>query len=294
MSWRLFAKALIAIAFLSQSAFAEAPVSSLRPDARPGSTGAAERPADMAVALAMAGLARSPLPVPRPPVAPRPGRVVLASTGAAVRLSPAPAARPRNLVRRRTVTPAAVRSQPSPPVATGRAGAVCGDKTIRGTPMSAIPGKLKGCGVAHPVKITSVDGVALSQPATVNCDTAKALKRWVSQSVKPTVGRLGGGVKSLRVVGHYSCRTRNHRPGAKISEHGRGNAIDIAAITLANGVSLTVLKGWRDSVQGKILRKVHAGACGPFGTVLGPDADRYHQDHFHFDVARHRGGAYCK
>ena len=112
--------------------------------------------------------------------------------------------------------------------------------------------------------------------------------------MKPAVGRLGGGVHSLKVVAHYSCRTRNNQPGAKISEHGRGKAIDIAAINLKNGVALTVLKGWNDPVQGPSLKKVHAGACGPFGTVLGPRADRFHKDHFHFDTARHRGGPYCR
>jgi hypothetical protein len=160
--------------------------------------------------------------------------------------------------------------------------------------MSAIPAKLKGCGIAKPVRVTSIDGVTLSQPATLNCTTAKALKRWVSGAVKPAVGRLGGGVASLRVASHYSCRTRNNQPGAKISEHGRGNAIDISAIVLKNGVSLTVLKGWKDRIQGKILKAVHKNACGTFGTVLGPNSDRYHQDHFHLDVAKHRGGAYCR
>jgi hypothetical protein len=39
---------------------------------------------------------------------------------------------------------------------------------------------------------------------------------------------------------------------------------------------------------------MHKSACGPFGTVLGPDADKYHKDHFHFDVAKHGNGAYCR
>ncbi|KMW60006.1 extensin-like protein [Candidatus Rhodobacter oscarellae] len=134
----------------------------------------------------------------------------------------------------------------------------------------------------------------LTTAAKVNCATAAALREWVTKSVKPAVGKRGGGVASLKVVAHYSCRTRNNRAGGKISEHGKGNAIDIAAINLRNGESLTVLRGWRDRSQSKILRRVHRGACGPFGTVLGPDSDRYHQDHFHFDVASHRSGSYCR
>ena len=36
------------------------------------------------------------------------------------------------------------------------------------------------------------------------------------------------------------------------------------------------------------------GQWGGFGTVLGPESDQFHQDHFHFDTARHRGGPYCR
>lgn len=267
-----------------QPVMADAPARSIRPDARPGSVVQPLSPARDVLAVLR--------PQARPVVAKKPVRVVLASAGAAVRVSIRPDARPENL-RARTVR-AAVRTQPSTAVVTGRQGSVCGDPAIRGQTMSSIPGRIAGCGVKNPVKVTSVDGVVLSTPATVNCNTAKALKKWVKRSLKPAVGRLGGGVNSLRVVAHYACRTRNNQPGGKISEHGRGNAIDIAAINLANGVSLTVLKGWRDQSQGRILKTVHKQACGTFGTVLGPDANRFHQDHFHFDVARHRGGAYCR
>ncbi len=276
----------LVLSCVSPATASQAPTSSLRPDARPGGE------ADAAVAMALTGMHASLRPRPRPLRAARPGRVVLATAGAAVRVSIRPGARPRGL--RREVVQTRVREYQSPPAVTGRHGAVCGDRAIRGQTLPAIPGKLRGCGVANPIRLTEVDGVALTQPATLNCDTAKALKHWVKGTVKPAVGRLGGGVASLKVVAHYSCRTRNNVPGAKISEHGRGNAIDIAAINLKNGVALTVLKGWRDRVQSKILKKVHAEACGTFGTVLGPNADRYHQDHFHLDVARHRGGAYCR
>jgi hypothetical protein len=173
-------------------------------------------------------------------------------------------------------------------------GAVCGSRAIRGRAIPPIAGRVRGCGVRSPVKVSSVSGVRLTQAAIMDCNTARALKTWVDDAVKPEVGRLGGGVEALKVAAHYVCRTRNHQPGAKISEHGKGKAIDISAIVLRNGVELTVLKGWRDRVHGRILQRLHAGACGPFGTVLGPESDRFHQDHFHFDTASHRGGPYCR
>lgn len=173
-------------------------------------------------------------------------------------------------------------------------GAVCGDPSIRGQSIARIPAKIKGCGLNNGVQITEVSGVALTQHAKIDCGTAKALKTWIDQGVKPAVGRRGGGVKSLQVVAHYNCRTRNNQKGAKISEHGRGKALDISAINLNDGSSMTVLNGWRSAKNGPALKKMHKAACGPFGTVLGPNANRFHQDHFHFDTARHRSGSYCR
>ncbi|MFC6587279.1 extensin family protein [Sulfitobacter pacificus] len=104
----------------------------------------------------------------------------------------------------------------------------------------------------------------------------------------------GGGLSSLRVAAHYACRTRNNQKGAKLSEHGKGRAIDISGFRLADGSEVSVLKGWNARRYSKAMRRMHKGACGPFGTVLGPKANRFHLDHFHFDTARYRSGSYCK
>jgi hypothetical protein len=42
------------------------------------------------------------------------------------------------------------------------------------------------------------------------------------------------------------------------------------------------------------LRRLHKGACGLFGTVLGPDANAAHRDHFHFDLAARKRSAFCE
>ena len=173
-------------------------------------------------------------------------------------------------------------------------GHVCGNRQIQGTPAADIPPKLRGCGLTGGVRVTSIAGVKLSQASIMNCETAEALHKWVDRDVIKAFGRGKKQVVELRVAAHYSCRTRNNRPGAKISEHGRGKAIDISGFRLANGDMVTVLKGWEQRRTRKALRKMWRGACGPFGTVLGPNSDRYHRDHFHFDTARHRGGSYCR
>ncbi len=173
-------------------------------------------------------------------------------------------------------------------------GAVCGDLSIQGEAIGAVAGKIRGCGIQNAVRVRSVSGIGLSQPAVMDCTTAQALNKWVRQSAVPALSGTGGGLKGLRVAAHYACRTRNNRKGAKISEHGKGRAIDISGFQLADGSTVSVLKGWGARRSSKAMRRMHKGACGPFGTVLGPEADRYHRDHFHFDTARYRKGRYCR
>lgn len=169
--------------------------------------------------------------------------------------------------------------------------AICGDLDIQGENVGAVPGRLNGCGAQDAVRISAISGVTLSQHSVMTCETAQALKHWVEKGVQPAFRK---DVVGLRVAAHYSCRTRNNRPGAKISEHGRGKAIDISGFILKNGDVVTVLEGWKRRKTRKQLEQVWKSACGPFGTVLGPRADRYHQDHFHLDTARHRSGPYCR
>ena len=173
-------------------------------------------------------------------------------------------------------------------------GAVCGDLAIQGIAIGRVHGKVRGCGVDNAVRVHSISGVALSQQSVMDCGTARAVKSWIDKGVKPAVGKKGGGVARLRVAAHYACRTRNGRKGAKISEHGKGRAIDISAFTLRDGSEISVLKHWGSGRNGRILKQMHRSACGPFGTVLGPNSDRHHRDHFHFDTARYRSGSYCR
>ncbi len=206
--------------------------------------------------------------------------------------TPRPMARPRGLVERADtrakVTKAALIVPPSQSMTRSKKGSVCGDASIKGEVLAPITARIKGCGVDEPVRVTSVDGVRLSQAATMDCSTAKALKTWVSKGLQPAFGKTD--VVELRVAAHYICRTRNNQKGAKVSEHGKGKAIDISAIVLADGRVLSVQDDW-----GKTMRRVYKAACGIFSTTLGPGSDGYHEDHMHFDTARRRsGGAYCR
>lgn len=217
----------------------------------------------------------------------------------AVRRSLIPRLRPNSLTRTRTNSRVIARTTTQKTTTSrktrklARRGSVCGVRSIRGTNAPRINGR-GACGIANPVKVTEVAGVSLTRELVVNCTTAKRLDNWVARSVKPAVGRKGGGLASIQIIGGYSCRTRNSKRGAKLSEHAKGNAVDIAGFKLKNGTVYSVKRNWRSGAGKSTLRKIHKSACGPFGTVLGPNADRHHQDHFHLDVAKHRGGSYCR
>ncbi len=269
------------------------PDATARPRARPTGVSGPARAAIRTVAIQLPAIGAIPRPRPRPSgFESRATRLLAeqrreakrrAERQAAARIAAsAPATAPSTArataAPRRPERPGALEgllgrvAQPAP---SGR-GSVCGDRAIRGQKIAPVPAERRGCGIAEPVRITEVSGVRLSTPATVDCPTAQALNTWVRTGAKPAIGRTGGGLAALQVAAHYACRTRNNRPGARVSEHGRGRAIDISALVLANGQRITVLHGWRSRQNGPILRRMHASACGPFGTVLGPAADRYH------------------
>lgn len=178
--------------------------------------------------------------------------------------------------------------------------AACGggsgaDSLSRGGLVAEKLGSVSGpgaCGVSNAYRVSEAAGVRLSQPATLNRATAERLDAWLRSHAIPIIGNRGGGLVGIQVPAHYACRTRNSQPGARLSEHAKGNAIDISAFVLADGSRISVLD-WRGR-NGRVLKRLHASACGPFGTVLGPESDRHHQDHFHFDIADYRSGAYCR
>ncbi|MCE5975155.1 extensin family protein [Sinirhodobacter sp. WL0062] len=228
--------------------------------------------------------ADAPQTSPRPQAAPRlatvPGPT---NAGLALLSSARPSTKPGKL-KLAAMSGASVPAKVGKP---GARGAVCGVAGITGVSIPPIPSKVSGCGLEDGVKVTAVSGIPLSIPAT-----AKALKTWVDKGIVPAVGNRGGGVARLELAGSYTCRARNNQKGSKASEHGRGRAIDLKGIRLANGKVITVLDGWKS--EAKLLKAVHRSACGTFGTVLGPKSDRFHQDHIHVDTARHQNGAYCR
>nr|WP_254919109.1 extensin family protein [Oceanicola sp. 22II-s10i] len=256
------------------------------------------RPRDLDVTAAPAP---APAPEPAPAAEPRAAEPARPQTARAITpetlgVKPEAEPKPRGLLallRPKQRSPA-VDDKARRQGAARRQGSVCGDPEIQGVAVGKVAGTLKGCGVVDAVRIQSVAGIGLSTHAVMDCKTAQTLRAWVDSGLRPSVGRHGGGVAQLRVAAHYACRGRNNQKGARISEHGKGRAIDISAFRLRDGTEISVLKDWGNGTKGQILRNLHRTACGPFGTVLGPNSDRFHKDHFHLDTARYRSGSYCR
>jgi hypothetical protein len=121
---------------------------------------------------------------------------------------------------------------------------------------------------------------------------AEALVHWVRDDLAETAAEHGMPLNGIDNYASYDCRGRNRVPGAKLSEHGKGNALDIRGLLVDGGrrVELT------DRAVPKPLReRIKASVCSRFKTVLGPGSDGYHENHVHIDLAeRRRGASMCQ
>lgn len=149
------------------------------------------------------------------------------------------------------------------------------------------------CGLPATYAITRIArGVSVSPETELTCQTALATARWIRQVVVPAAQVFGDGVRltGIRHASTYVCRSRNGQPDAKISEHARGRAIDVAAFEFEGREDLSVVPEQRKGSAAMAFQKaVRAGACLHFTTVLGPGADAFHDDHIHLDLAKRRG-----
>ena len=148
------------------------------------------------------------------------------------------------------------------------------------------------CNVPHPLSVSSIgSGVAISPAATLTCGVTEALALWARDVLIPAAGNhLDAKPDELVNASAYVCRTRNNQPGAKLSEHARANAFDIAAIGFADRDPVTVESRGSGDSEGRFQRAIREGSCRYFTTVLGPGSDASHATHFHFDMAERRGG----
>lgn len=186
------------------------------------------------------------------------------------------------------------------------ADALCGDPRLAGEALEPIETE-RGCRVDRPILLEGAAGVDVAPDVVLGCDAAIALADWIESSVRPeAVRRLGAPPATIRQVSGYVCRTVNNVEGAPLSRHALGRAIDVAAVILEDGTETRLYDAWGRAVEAGddaavtepaeargFWSAVWDDACGGFTTVLGPNADIFHRDHLHLDVARRRG-AFCR
>ena len=200
-------------------------------------------------------------------------------------VAPIPLPRPRPVI----PLPAEVPTEPAGP----------SDCQLRMTPDVALIEPLRdfkpagdGCGIDDPVKLTAIMSkdharIAITPPATLRCTTAEALAHWVRDDLAPLAATLGAPLAAVANFDSYECRGRNRVAGAIISEHGKGNAIDIRALNLANGkgyelTDMAVDKAFREQLRVERLRAFHHRARA--------GSDGFHENHIHVDLAERRSG----
>jgi hypothetical protein len=146
------------------------------------------------------------------------------------------------------------------------------------------------CGAEQPFEMEAADGgrVRITPVALLRCPMIPQVDRWVVEVIEPAaLDNYGAALAEVTIAGSYACRPMNHVSGAHLSEHGHANALDVSGFVLTDGTRIAVKSGWHgDRRERAFLHTVHDGACAEFTTVLGPDYDGNHRDHFHVDLAR--------
>lgn len=149
-----------------------------------------------------------------------------------------------------------------------------------------------GCNARGSLRLDDI-GTPTTNLGPMTCGLARNFVAWVRFAVKPAGQRVfGQDVVRVETFGTYSCRNIYGGRSGRLSQHAFANAIDVSAFVLADGRRIALLGGWEGSTsEREFLRLIRASACRRFGTVLSPDYNAAHANHFHFDMS---GQNYCR
>jgi len=131
---------------------------------------------------------------------------------------------------------------------------------------------------------TDLSSAVATNLGPVTCPVSNAFAEWARYGVDRAARvMLGSPLRSIETFGSYSCR--NVARTARRSAHSTAEAIDVAAFVLVDGRRISVKEDWSAGTEAEreFLRVVHQSACRRFGTVLSPDYNADHEDHFHLE-----------
>ncbi len=163
-----------------------------------------------------------------------------------------------------------------------------------GARFTPLPDQDRGGGCITRGTLTLNDaGVPTSNLGLITCPLARNFVAWVRHAVRPAAMQVyGQDAVRVETMGTYSCRNIYGGRSGRLSQHAFANAIDVSGFVLADGRRVMVLGGWTgDARDREFLRLIRASACRRFGTVLSPDYNAAHANHFHFDMS---GQNYCR
>ncbi len=146
------------------------------------------------------------------------------------------------------------------------------------------------CHIRNRVSVSGLAGAQL-RPVETQCATALRLYMLQRHTIAPAAQKhFGAEVSEILHFDSYSCRRMRTGAGTgnRMSEHATANAIDISGVVLGNGRTLSLTSGWDDPPTAGFWRDVRDGACAWFRTVLSPDYNALHADHFHLAQGRWR------
>jgi len=153
-----------------------------------------------------------------------------------------------------------------------------------------------GCNTLGTVQLSALAGDSslfdISNIGPVKCDTARAFGNWARFGVDRAARQLlSSPLARIETMGSYSCRTIAGTN--RLSAHATGNAIDVSGFVLEDGRRISLKSDWDGGTpaEREFLRVIFKSACKRFGTALGPDYDRAHEDHFHLEGT---GGEFCR
>ena len=127
----------------------------------------------------------------------------------------------------------------------------------------------------------------LPQPMIVQCPLLVSWLMFEQQQLQPLAQQhLGQKIQQIQIMSSFSCRNVYGRKNGKRSQHARAAALDIGGFLLADNSRVSVLQDWQgDDAKSTFLKAVRNAACDYFGTVLGPDYNSAHHNHFHLDFS---------
>jgi hypothetical protein len=189
-------------------------------------------------------------------------------------------------------------SAPRPAAVSNDTRACLASLNASGSNFSAMPDRFygAGCATVNTVQLSAVRGdrsqFGVSNIGPVGCPTANTFAAWARYGVDRAARQiLRSPLARIETMGSYSCR--NVAGSSRRSAHSVAAAIDVAAFILADGRRISVQSDWDGGSrkEREFLRIIHRSACKRFGTVLGPDYNTAHRDHFHLET---QGEAFCR